>query len=81
VLGPDGLYTLSNDRYQPVLIAVNLGSGQPVLICHGNEYDLSTIRRFLEPLIQQLGVSVIDSDDLTTFRMDTEKLGVEHQIC
>jgi hypothetical protein len=39
------------------------------------------VRRFLEPLIQRLGVSVIVTDDLASFRTVAEKLGVEHQVC
>jgi transposase-like protein len=81
VLGIDGLYPLGKGRQQPVLIAVDLGTGQPVAIGHVNEYDLGAVRRFLEPLVKRLGVSVIVSDDLITFHRVTEKLGVEHQVC
>jgi transposase-like protein len=81
VLGIDGLYPLSKGKKQSVLIAVDLGNGQPVAIGHVNEYDLWAVRRFLEPLVKRLGVSVIVSDDLITFHRVTEKLGVEHQVC
>jgi hypothetical protein len=81
VLGIDGLYPLGKGKKQAVLIAVDLGSGQPVAIGHVNEYDPWAVRRFLEPLVKRLGVSVIVSDDLVTFRRITEKLGLEHQIC
>jgi transposase-like protein len=81
VLGIDGLYPLGKGRQQPVLIAVDLGTGQPVAIGHVNEYDPWAVRRFLEPLIKRLGVGVIVSDDLITFHRVTEKLGVEHQVC
>ena len=81
VLGIDGLYPLGKGRQQPVLMAVDLGSGQPVAIGHVNEYDPWAVRRFLEPLVKRLGVSVIVSDDLITFHRVTEKLGVEHQVC
>jgi hypothetical protein len=81
VLGIDGLYPLGIGRQQPVLIAVDLGSDQPVVIGHMNEYDPWAVSRFLEPLIQRLGVSVIVSDDLITYHRVTEKLGLEHQVC
>jgi transposase-like protein len=81
VLGIDGLYPLGKGKKEPVLIAVDLGSGQPVAIGHVNEYDPWAVRRFLEPLVKRLGVSVIVSDDLITFHRVTEKLGVEHQVC
>jgi transposase-like protein len=81
VLGIDGLYPLGKGRKQAVLIAVDLGSGQPVAIGHVNEYDPWAVRRFLEPLVKRLGVSVIVSDDLITYHRVTEQLGVEHQVC
>jgi hypothetical protein len=81
VLGIDGLYPLGKGKKQPVLIAVDLGTGQPVAIGHVNEYDPWAVRRFLEPLVKRLGVSVIVSDDLITYHRVTEKLGVEHQVC
>ena len=75
VLGIDGLYPLGKGRQQPVLMAVDLGNGQPVAIGHVNEYDPWAVRRFLEPLVKRLGVSVIVSDDLITFHRVTEKIG------
>lgn len=81
VLGIDGLYPLGKGRQQAVMIAVDLGSGQPVAIGHVNEYDPWAVRRFLEPLVQRLGVSVIVSDDLITYHRVADKLGLEHQVC
>jgi hypothetical protein len=81
VLEIDGLSPLGKGRQQPVLIAVDLGTGQPVAIGHVNEYDPWAVRRFLEPLVKRLGVSVIVSDDLITYHRVTEKLGVGHQVC
>ena len=81
VLGLDGAYPLGWGKKRPVLIAVDLGSGQPVAIGHVNESDPQAVRRFLEPLVQRLGVSVIVTDDLMSFRSVAEKLDLEHQIC
>lgn len=82
VLGLDGAYVQGWDkRKHPVLVAVDLGRGQPVAIGYIDEYNPQAVRRFLEPLIQRLGVSVIVTDDLASFRSVSEKLGVEHQVC
>lgn len=82
VLGLDGAYVQGWDkRKHPVLVAVDVGRGQPVAIGYINEYDPRAVRRFLQPLVQRLGVSVIVTDDLTTFRQVAGKLGIEHQIC
>jgi hypothetical protein len=81
VLGIDGLYPLGKGKKQAVLIAVDLGNGQPVAIGHVNEYDPWAVRRFLEPLVKRLGVSVVVTDDLITYHRVTEKLDLEHQVC
>lgn len=82
VLGLDGAYVQGWDkRKHPVLVAVDLGRGQPVAIGYVDEYNPQAVRRFLEPLIQRLGVSAIVTDDLASFRSVTEKLEAEHQVC
>lgn len=81
VLGVDGAYPLIKGKKRPVLIAVDLGDGKPVAIGRVDESNPSSVRRWLEPLVQRLGVSVIVSDDLASFRIAAEKLGVEHQVC
>jgi len=81
VLGLDGVYPLLKGRKRPVLIAVDLGDGRPVAIGQVDEANPQAVRRFLEPLVKRLGVSVIVTDDLASFRQVAEKLGVEHQVC
>jgi len=46
-----------------VLIARNLGTGQPVTLGYLDEHNPRAVRRFLEPLVQRLGVSVIVTDE------------------
>lgn len=81
VLGIDGLYPLAQGKKQGVLIAVDLGNRQPVAIGQVDESNPWAVRRWLEPLVQRLGVSVIVTDDLSSFRTVAEKLGLEHQVC
>lgn len=81
VLGVDGLYPLGWGKKQPVIVAVDLGTGRPVMVGQVDEANPQAVRRFLEPLVKDLGVSVIVSDDLNSYRKVAEKLGVEHQIC
>ena len=82
VLGLDGAYIQGWDkRKHPVLVAVDLGTGQLVTVGYVNEHDPRAVRRFLEPLVQRLGVSVIVTDDLASFRGVAEKLRLEHQVC
>ncbi len=81
VLGVDGTYPLGWGKKQPVLIAVDLGEGQPMAIGYLDETNPQAVRRFLQTLVQRLGVSMIVTDDLASFRPVAEKLGVEHQVC
>jgi transposase-like protein len=81
VLGVDGAYLRCGGQTEPVLIAVDLGSGQPVAIGHLDEHDAQAVLRFLKPLVQRLGVSVMVTDDLLGFRTVADKLQVEHQVC
>ena len=81
VLGVDGAYPLLSGKKPPVLIAVDLGDGRPVAIGQVDESNPQAVRRWLEPLVKRLGVSVIVTDDLASFRKVAEKLGLEHQVC
>ena len=81
VLGVDGAYVRGWGAQQKVLIAVDLGAGQPVQIGYVDEHDPQAVKRWLEPLVKQLGVSVIVTDDLMAYHLVTEKLALEHQVC
>jgi Transposase IS66 family len=82
VLELEGAYVQGWDkRKHPVLVAVDLGRGQPVAIGYIDGYNPQAVRRFLQPLVQRLGVSAIVTDDLASFRSMADKLEVEHQVC
>ena len=81
VLGLDGAYVRGWGEVRPVLVAVDLGTEQPVALGYVEEKDPQAVRRWLEPLVQQLGVSVIVTDDLSSYRIVAEKLALEHQVC
>jgi len=81
VLGLDGAYVLGWGEKRPVLVAVDLGEGQPVNVGYVDEADPQAVKRWLEPLVKRLGVSVIVTDDLMTYRTVADQLGLEHQVC
>jgi transposase-like protein len=81
VLGLDGAYVLGWGEKRPVLVAVDMGSGEPVALGYVDEYSLQAVQRFLEPLVQRLGVSVIVTDDLMSYRKVAERLELGHQVC
>jgi transposase-like protein len=81
VLGLDGAYVRAFGKVRPVLVAVDIGERQPVAIGYVDEYKPAAVRRFLEPLVKRLGVSVIVTDDLVHYKTVAHKLDLEHQIC
>jgi hypothetical protein len=81
ILGLDGAYVRGWGKTRSVLVAVDLGTEQPVALGYVDEKDPQAVRRWLTPLVQQLGVSVIVTDDLVTYRTVAPQLDVEHQVC
>jgi len=81
ILGLDGAYVLGWGEKQSVLVAVDLGTGEPIAIGYINEQDPQAVRRWLEPLIQRHGITVIVTDDLSSYKIVAEKLQLGHQIC
>ena len=81
VLGLDGAYVRGWGKTQPVLVAVDLGTGEPVTVGYVDEKDPQAVKRFLEPLMQRLGVSVIVTDDLSSYKQVAAALQLEHQVC
>ena len=81
VLGLDGAYALGWGEKQPVLVAVDIGTGEALAIGYINEYDPQAVRHWLAPLVQQHGITVIVTDDLFSYKVVAEKLQLEHQVC
>jgi len=81
VLGVDGVYPLVKGKKRCVLVAVDLGNGEVVTVGQVEESDPEALREWLEPLVKELGVEVLVSDDLGSYRVVTEEMGLEHQVC
>jgi transposase-like protein len=81
VLGLDGAHVLGWGAKQPVLVAVDVGTGEPIAVGYINEYDPQAVRRWLAPLVQRHGITVIVTDDLSSYKIVAEKLQLGHQIC
>jgi transposase-like protein len=81
VLGVDGAYVRGWGETNSVLVAVDMGDGKPVAIGVVDERNPQSVRRWLEPLVKRLGVSVIVTDDLASYRIAADKLDLEHQVC
>lgn len=81
VAGLDGAYVPGWGEKQAVLVAVDLGTGEPFALGYVNEYDPHAVRRWLAPLVQQHGITVIVTDDLFSYKVVAEKLQLGHQVC
>ncbi len=81
VLGVDGAYPLLKGKKEPTVVAIDLGTGQPMAVGQVDEANPQALKRFLEPLAKRLGVSVIVTDDLTSYRKVAEQLDLEQQVC
>lgn len=81
ILGLDGANVLGWGEKQPVLVAVDVGTGEPLTVGYVNEYDPQAVCRWLAPLVQRHGITVIVTDDLSSYKIVAEKLQLTHQVC
>lgn len=81
MVGLDGAYVLGWGEKQPVLVAVDLGTGEPIALGYVNEHNPQALQQWLAPLVQRHGITVIVSDDLFSYKVVAEKLQLEHQVC
>lgn len=77
VVGVDGAWLHGTG----VMVAVDMGDGQPLAIGAIDEKDMSSVLRWLGELKQQHGIGAIVTDDLAMYRGITERLGLGHQVC
>jgi transposase-like protein len=81
VAGVDGTCVRGWGEIQPVLVVVDLGTGKLITVGYLDEKNPQAGKRFLGPLVQRPGISVIVTDDLFSFRVAADQLGLEQQIC
>jgi transposase-like protein len=81
VLGVDGAWIRLNGETTGVMVAVDMGNGQMVSMEVLDEHDPQAVCRWLGPLVGELGVEVIVTDDLTTYNTVEEEIGVGRQLC
>lgn len=81
VLGVDGFYTRLKGKPQGILLAVDLGSGQTLALAQIEESNAQAVAEWLQPLVDQLGVEVIVTDDLASLGAVVEQVNCKRQIC
>ena len=63
------------------MVAVDLGTGQPISIARISEVDLEGLIAWLKPLVKAYGVEVIVTDELPTYNLVAEAFGLKHAHC
>lgn len=81
IVGVDGMAVSGWGGKRSVLVAVDMGSGEPVALGYVNEHDLAAVQHWLKELKQTLGVRVIVTDDLAAYRLAAQRLHLGHQVC
>ena len=77
VVGVDGAWV----NGQGVMVAVDLGDGEPLAIAAIDEKDMAAVFKWLKGLTQRHGIGAIVTDDLAMYRTMTDKLELGHQVC
>jgi transposase-like protein len=81
VVGVDGAYVLGPTGTEPILVMVDMGTGEPLALGHIDEKDPQAVEDFLAPLVQEYGISVIVTDGLKSYKAVSKNLELEHQEC
>lgn len=81
VLGLDGFVLKINGKAEGLLVAVDMGNGQPVALGIVDERDPKAVLNFVLPLVKERGVEVFVTDDLASYQTVSQGLNRLHQIC
>jgi transposase-like protein len=81
VLGLDGVYGRVAGQAHAVTVAVDPGNGQLIALTQVNEHSVEQIVAWLKPLVVELGIEVLVTDDLAESAQVAEQLGLQHQVC
>lgn len=77
VVGVDGAWL----NGEGVMVAVDMGDGEPLEIGMIDEKDMAAVTRWLKRLKQEHNIGAIVTDDLAMYRGITDKLELGHQVC
>ena len=78
VLGLDGTGIKIRGQGSGLVVAVGLGSPQPISIASLSEVELEALVAWLGPLARAYGVEFIVTDELATYSVVAKALGLKH---
>lgn len=80
-LGLDGFWARLQGRGRGLVVAVEMEEGLPLALLQVDEKDPRALMGALSPLLKRLGVEVLVSDDLGSYRLLARELGLGQQVC
>jgi transposase-like protein len=81
VLGVDGSGMRLAGATAGVVVAVDIGTGQVLDLVLADERDPTVLQSWLRPLVEAHGIEVLVTDDLASYAVTAEQLGVARQGC
>lgn len=81
VAGIDGFYCSINGQKAGLMVLVDMGDGQPVCVAEAQEENAEKLLKWLHPLVEQLGIEVIVTDDLHSYPVAASQLELKRQVC
>jgi DNA-directed RNA polymerase subunit RPC12/RpoP len=81
VLGLDGVYGRVAGQPHAATVAVDPGNGQLISLAQIDEHAVEQVIAWLKPLVVELGIEVLVTDDLNEAAQVAEQLGLQHQVC
>jgi hypothetical protein len=79
-LGLDGFWARLQGKGRGLVVAVEMEEGLPLAVLQVDEKDPRALMEALSPLLRRLGVEVLVSDDLPSYRLPARELGLRHQV-
>lgn len=81
VLGVDGTGMRLAGSTTGVVVAVDMGSGQVLDLVLADERDPQALLAWLRPLVESHGIEVLVTDDLASYRVVADQLGLDRHGC
>ena len=81
VLGLDGVYGRVAGQPHAATVVVDPGNGQLISLAAIDEHAVEQVVAWLKPLVVELGIEVLVTDDLNEAAQVAEQLGLQHQVC
>jgi hypothetical protein len=80
-LGVDGFWVRLRGQGRGLVVAVEMEEGLPLALLQVDERDPKALTRALAPLLERLGVEVLVTDDLPSYHLLAEEVGLRQQVC